>query len=286
MEFTNQAQLTYNDKIINSNIAVGEVTESLAVTKTAVMDDYTRNDDVTYVISIVNSGITPLNGVSVTDNLGAYEFNGETLYPLTFVEDSVRYYINGVFQTVSPDVTAGPPLVFSGINVPAGGNAMIIYETDVTRFAPLEAGSTIENTATLENGESSARRVLATATETISVEEEPDLTITKSIVPVPVNENGTVTYTFVIQNYGNTAAVATDDVTVTDTFDPVLTDITVTLNGDPLSSTADYTYSEETGVFVTTPGRITVPAATYTRDENGSWIITPGVTTLTVTGTI
>ena len=38
--FTNQAQLRYGNEITNSNIAVGEITEVLSATKTAVRDTY------------------------------------------------------------------------------------------------------------------------------------------------------------------------------------------------------------------------------------------------------
>lgn len=282
-QFTNQAQLSYNDSIINSNVAVGEVLEALSATKTAVMDDYSQFDDVTYVISIVNSGSTPLSGITVTDNLGAYEFGTETLYPLTYLGGSVRAYVGGVLQS-APNVTAGPSLVISGLTIPANGNLILIYEAEVNRFAPLDAGASIVNTATVSGG---GIITPITVSETVSPEEEPALTITKTISPVPVTENGTLTYTFTIQNTGNTAAVATDDVTLTDVFDPILTDITVSYNGTVLSPGADYTYNETTGVFSTVPGRITVPAATFTQDsETGAWIITPGVVELTVTGTI
>jgi uncharacterized repeat protein (TIGR01451 family) len=46
------------------------------------------------------------------------------------------------------------------------------------------------------------------------------LSISKSITPVQVVDNDRVTYTFVIQNSGNRAVVATDDAAITDTFDP------------------------------------------------------------------
>ena len=70
-QFTNQAQLSYNGSVINSNVAVGEILEVLSAAKTAVLGDYTRGDDVTYVISAVNAGATPITGLTVTDNLGA-----------------------------------------------------------------------------------------------------------------------------------------------------------------------------------------------------------------------
>ena len=282
-QFTNQAQLSYNGAVVNSNIAVGEILEVLSASKTAVMDDYTRNDDVTYVISVVNSSTSPVTGLTVTDDLGGYAFGENTVYPLSYVNGSVRMYINGVLQT-APIVTADPPLTFSGITLPAGGNLMIIYEAEVTQFAPLDVDGSIVNTATVVGA---GLPSTVTVTETVTPEEEPELTITKFIEPVPVTENGTLTYRFIIQNYGNTAAVATDNVAVTDTFDPILNVLTVTLDGTPLALTTEYTYDVTTGVFATVPGIITVPAATYAQDETtGAWIITPGVTELVVTGTV
>lgn len=279
--FTNQAQLSYNDAVINSNIATGEIVEVLSATKTAVMDDYRRNDDVTYVISIVNSGATPLTGIQVQDDLGAYPFDSATLYPLTYVEGSLRAYVNGVLQTTTSAVEAGPPLIISGLTVPAGGNLILIYEAEVNGFAPLDADSTIVNTAVIGGG---GLATPLTITETIETEQEPELSITKFVEPTTVTENGSITYTFVIQNLGNTAAVATDDVVLTDTFDPILSDLVVTLDGEPLTT---YTYDETTGQFSTAPTPLTVPAATYTQDPaTGVWVITPGVTTLTVTGTL
>ena len=110
-QFTNQAQLSYNDSVVNSNVAVGEILAVLSATKTAVMNDYTRNDDITYVISILNSGSTPVSGITVTDDLGSYPFGDDTLYPLSYVDGSVHLYINGILQT-PPTVTAGQSLVF------------------------------------------------------------------------------------------------------------------------------------------------------------------------------
>ena len=89
-----------------------------------------------------------------------------------------------------------------------------------------------------------------------------------------------------IQNTGNAPADATDNLVITDTFNPILSNITVTVNGVVLPTTA-YTYNETTGVFTTNPGAITVPAATYTQNPvTGEYVITPGVTTVTVTGTV
>lgn len=144
--FTNQAQLRYGNSIANSNIAVGEILEVLSATKTAITNSYSQNDNMTYIISIVNSGTVPFSGISVTDNLGAYLSGTESLTPLTYNQGSIKYYINGVLQP-SPVVQAGPPMVVSGISIPAGGNVSVVYETTVNEYAPPAAGASITNTA-------------------------------------------------------------------------------------------------------------------------------------------
>ena len=281
--FTNQATLSYNNTITNSNVAVGELLEVLSITKTAVSDDYSAGDNVTYVISIVNSGATAFAGLSLTDDLGGYIFGTDTVYPLSYVDGSLRYYINGALQP-SPAVTAGPPMTVAGITVPAGGNVTLVYETEITQYAPLAIEGEITNVASVAG---SGVSTPLSASETITAAADSNLTITKSISPQTVTENSRVTYTFVIQNTGNTAIDATDNAIVTDVFNPILTDLAVSFNGVAWTSPADYTYNEATGEFETNAGEITVPAATFAQDPTtGAWVTTPGVSILTVTGTI
>lgn len=280
--FTNQATLTYNGNVITSNIATGELIEVLSATKTAVLDTYSQDSEITYVINILNSGTTPYTGLTLTDDLGAYAFDSTTLIPLTYIPGALQYYVNGVLQ-LTPSVTAGPPLVISGITIPAGGVATIIYVVRANQFAPLDLTGLITNTAVIAaNGDPQI-----TVSETVSPEPGANLTITKTISPSTVTENGQLTYTFTIQNTGNSPIVATDNVTVTDTFNPVLIGLSATFNGTPWSTPANYSYSQISGTFATVPGQITVPAASFAQDPTtGVWIVTPGVSVLTVTGTI
>ena len=280
--FTNQATLRYNGNVINSNIATGEIIEVLSATKTAVITSYNQGSDITYVINIVNSGTIAFTGLTITDNLGEYAFGTGTRVPLDYVDGSVRYYIDGILQA-APAVTAEPSLVISGISVPANGVATIIYVARANGFAPLGIDNSIINTAVISGGGITD----ITVTETVTPESGPRLTITKTISPETVTENGQLTYTFTIQNIGNTAAVATDNVAVTDTFNPILSGLTVALNGVIWAESVNYTYDETTGEFATIPSQITVPAATYVQDPvTGEWIIEPGVAVLTVTGTV
>ncbi len=280
--FFNQATLSYSGGTVNSNITSGEIIEVLSATKTAVVDEYSQGSVVTYVINIVNSGTAPYTGLTVTDDLGAYTFNNDTLRPLDYIDGSVNYFVNGVLQA-DPAVTEEPSLVISGITVPADGVAMIIYSARVSGFADPTVDGEIVNTAVI----SGTGVTDITVSETVTTEDEPRLSITKSVSPTTVTDNSQITYTFVIQNTGNTAAVATDNVVITDTFDPILTDITVTYNGTAWSSPENFAYDEATGVFTTAIGAITVPAATFTQDPvTGEWVIDPGAAVITVTGTI
>lgn len=281
-QFTNQAQLSYNNNVTNSNIAVGEILEVLSATKTAVRDEYGQNDSVTYVISIINSGNIAFTGLTVTDNLGAYTVGTTAFVPLTYIDGTIQYYINGVLQP-APTVTAGTALFISNINVPANGNVILIYEARVNQFAPLGVDDSITNEAVI----SGSGITPITVTETVETEDEPYLTITKSISPVPVTENGVLTYTFLIQNAGNSPATAEDLAVITDLFDPILTNLSVSFNGTVWVEGVNYTYDETTGLFTTVAGQITVPAATYTQDvETGAWVINPGVSTLVISGTV
>ena len=281
--FSNQATLTYNGNTTNSNIAYGEILEVLTATKTVVEGTYAPGQLVTYAVTLRNTGGSALTGVTVTDDLGGYAFNGATVYPLTYEAGSATLFVNGVPQT-APAVTAGPPLVVSGLTVPAGGDLVLVYQARANQFADPTADGTIVNTVTA-TGDGITTPV--TATETVTADAEPNLTISKSINPTQVVDNDRLTYTFVIQNTGNEAVVATDNAAITDTFDPILTDLVVTYNGVTWTEGVQYTYDAATGLFTTLPGALTVPAATYTQDPvTGAYTLTPGIATLAVTGTI
>lgn len=281
--FTNQATLSYNGGSTNSNIITGEIIEVLTASKTAVVNTYRTPDKITYVISLINSGTTTLTGLTLTDNLGAYTVGVTAVYPLTYIPNSIRYYTNGTLAA-TPTVAAAAPLTITGISVPAGGNATIIYEASTNEFTPRGNENSVVNTATV-TGAGLANPV--TATESVSPVAAPDLSITKSVNPGVVAENGQLTYTFLIENYGNTEASAADNVVITDTFNPILTGISVSYNGMAWAEPANYTYNETNGSFATVAGQITVPAATFTQDAvTGIITATPGTATVTVTGTI
>ncbi len=283
--FFNQASLSFRGTQTNSNIVSGEYTCGLVTSsKVAASEGYTQNSGITYIISLENESLAPLNDIVVTDNLGEYEFGTGSLFPLEYVEGSLKYYVNGVL-TEGPTALAGPALVISGIDIPAGANALLIYEARTTAYAPLAIGSVITNVATVSS-DTALEPLVLSATVPVLAYSIP--VIAKTLYPDNiVNCGENVNYTFTILNIGNTEIVATDNLVLSDVFEPAIRDITVTYNGTVLTEGTDYTYDEQTGAFTTLEGRITVPAATYTQDPvSGVYTMTPGVTVITVTGII
>ena len=178
--FTNVATLSYGGNQVSSNVVTGEIREVLTVSKTAVPAAYAVGDTITYVIYLINSGTT---GLTVTDDLGGYAFGTGTVYPLRYTDGTVRYFANGALQA-APDVTAGPPLRFTGITVPAGGTAALVYQAEVTAYAPPTADGVISNTVTVSGGALAGQ----TATEEITASQAARLEITKALSPAVVAE--------------------------------------------------------------------------------------------------
>lgn len=278
--FYNQATLSYNGIVTDSNVTEGEIVGALEVAKTAISTSYRRGNTIAYAVSILNSSESTTGGVTLADSLGSYEVGGVTYRPLDYLDGSVRLFIGGTL-VAPPTVSTEGVLTFSGISIPANTSAILIYQATVNDTAPLAVGSQITNTVTVSG---SCEDVIASAT--VPVREETSLTIAKAISPEAVSCGEEISYTFIIQNTGNTAADETAGVSVRDVFTPILNGISVRLNGQPFPATS-YTYDTATGAFVTTAGEITVPAATYTQDPlSGAVTLTPGVAVLTVTGTV
>lgn len=282
-QFTNQATLSYNGLTASSNIVTGNITQVLELRKAVTPATYRTGDILTYVVTLRNAGATDFTGLTVTDDLGAYAFGAGTVTPLRFTGDPVLYDSSGLPQP-APTVNAGPPLTVTGLTVPAGGNITLVYRAQVNAYGPQGPAAAITNTATL-----TGTGVSGTVTDsaTVTAEQSAALTITKALNPASVVENGVLTYTFTLENYGGEAADAAAGTVLRDVFSPPLRDISVTLNGDSWPAAGNYSYDPATGILATVAGRLTVPAAAFTQSAaTGLWSTTPGTTVVTVTGRI
>lgn len=280
--FTNQASMSFNGTTVRSNVAVGSIEGVLSVAKQAIAQEYSVGDKLTYIVSIRNNSSAAADALTVTDDLGAYTFETGTVQPLTYIEGSVQYYRDGELQP-APAVSTVGGVAFSDISVQANGSVLLIYEATVNEFAPLGADDAITNTAVVTG----TGVCDVEASETVAAASGALISIFKSVTPVPVAENSELTYTFRIENSGSTALTAEDAAVITDTFNPILSDLSVTLNGEALTEGTGYTYDAATGEFNTVQGVVTVPEATFTQDPaTGAWSVTPGAATLIVSGTV
>jgi uncharacterized repeat protein (TIGR01451 family) len=266
-----------------SNLAEVGLESAVTFTKTAVGSNYNGNGIVTYILSAVNTSASPINNITVRDDLGTFVI-GETteVTPLEFISPAVLL-LNGrnASGELTTDTSVAGEVTFTFPTLGAGSAANIIYNARVTEFAPLEEGSVIVNTATLESDSDCAD---GSVTASVTVSSSADVTVTKQMSPNPVVCGDTITYTIRVYNYGNIPA---EDLVLTDTFIPAPTDITVTQDGVLLPATG-YNYVDGTLTIPPTGASpLTLPAATFSRDaETGEVIVTPGMIEFVITGTI
>lgn len=276
--FTNQAQITYNGRTVLSNIAQGEIVDPISISKTALGDTYLSRETKTYIVTLTNTSTSSLTNITVNDNLGSYTVDTESYYPLTYTGPMLLFVNGEPSGSITPTQTV-PTLSYVIPSLPAGGNVTVVYDTQINSYAPLSAGSEITNTAVAE-GVGIVTPI--SANETISASLEAILNLTKTVTPTSVTD-GNLTYTITIENSGNTAA---EEITLTDVFDPILSGISVTLNGASLSTPDGYTYDSTTGLFTIPSGVITVPEATYSVSSTGEITVIPGSAVVVVNGTV
>lgn len=277
---TNQANLTYTygttTASVQSNVAQTQWNAGLTAEKRALESAYRADATMTYLISIKNESAAPVENLVISDDLGAFTPAGAAapVVPLTFAGNAVLYVDGAFSETLTPTpVESG--IQFTVPSVPAGADALLVYQAAVNNFAPLEPGSEITNTASI--GETEPLTVSAT----VPVAEYADVSIEKEMEPDPITEGSTMTVTFTIENRGNTEAT---DLQLTDDFPLSLSDPAVTVNGAPVT---DFTFENDRFTLPSgTQTTLSVPAATFAQDETGAVCVTPGKLTVVLTGTV
>lgn len=284
---SNQATISYRfgTRAANavSNIASTVLSSALDIDKTSLSEQYRIGQSLTYIITVTNNGNEDSGAINVSDDLGTFTQNGTEITPLTYVGPA-RLFINGSFDSViNPDVNEND-IQFEIENIPANGNAQIIYLASVNSFASGETGSEITNTATASRACDCPCDQNVSDSNTIILEAFADIRIVKSVCPNPVICGGELTFVFDIFNYGNVEAT---EVVLTDTFVPPLTDITVTVDGIVIPE-SQYRYVNGVLTLPNAIGdEITVPAAEFVRSPiNGVVTVTPGKIQITVSGNV
>lgn len=277
---TNQANLTYTygttTASVASNVATAELNAALSAAKRVLDESYRLGSDLTYILSFENGGSSAITNLPVLDDLGAYTPAGAAapVQPLTYTGPAALY-VDGVFSSALTPTVQENGVLFTIPEIPAGSNALLVYQATVNGFAPLTPGSEIENTASI--GTTDPQTVSAT----VPAASYADVSITKEMAPDPVSTGDTMTVTFTIENRGNAEATG---LVLTDDFPLALTDVSVTVNGAPMTA---FTFENSTLTLPSgTQTTLSVPAAAFTQDETGAVAVTPGRLTVVLTGTV
>jgi len=277
----NRAQISYSYGGGEASSAVSNQTSTtlldqytMLVTKTTLKPELRAGSNAAYVVRIENNGAGTLSGITVEDNLGALLGGAPQL---EYVEDSAAFYLNGSPVTGTAAASANGVTFSTTEQLEPGSNLIVIYLAQLSEAAD----ATVTNTATVTANTGAA--IQAVITETASATVTPvtfaNVAIFKSADRDTVVEGDTLVYTFTLMNTGYEAAEA---VTLTDAFPTEFSvgSVSLDIGGTETPVTpADYTVTGNTMTFPAAGSALTVsvPAAT----EAG-----PGVTVITVTGTI
>ncbi len=245
-----------------SNTATTNLLEEFSITGSKLSNNQTfRNgENITYQVSVTNDGIDSLYNVTISDDLGGID------NPLTFLEGSLTYSVNGITSVITP-TSVRPLEVVLPTPLAAGETATIVYVARVSSGLA-EDVETIVNTATITANEGSETGAVISVTpspsNTIIRADFAELSLTKSVSSMQISSGEEFSYTITLSNSGNldaTGVIITDD--LPNGF--VISSIVVETNGSTTTFTEDdYTVDPTTNTLTLPTGgtlSIMVPAA-------------------------
>jgi uncharacterized repeat protein (TIGR01451 family) len=184
---------TTTDPVPGNNSATATTTANqqadLSITKTDSPDPVFAGNNITYTVTLTNSGPGTASTVTVTDAVPTNT---------TFVSASVT---TGTGWTPStPSVGGTGNVVFSKAAVANGETAVFSIVVKVT--SSVANGTTISNTATAASTTADPTPGDNSATATTTVATQADVSITKTDSPDPVVAGNNITYTITVTNNG------------------------------------------------------------------------------------
>jgi uncharacterized repeat protein (TIGR01451 family) len=192
---------TYDYTITQADVDAGQVINTATATGTFNGVDYTDTDSET-----ITAVQTPSISLSKTADPTTYNAAGDLI--------TYTFLVTNSGNTTLTDVTVDDPLFglnFGPVTLAPGASETFTHVYTITQ-ADVDAGQVI-NTATA-TGTFNGVDYTDTDTETITAVLGPDISLSKTALPLTYNAAGDlITYTFVVTNSGNTTLT---DVTVDD----------------------------------------------------------------------
>ena len=270
----NRASISYNGSgVVLSNETNTSLVNrfTLNVEKDDIAPSVVPGGAAVYVVRMDNTGAGVLYNPTFTDDLG----NGQ----LTYIENTALFFLNGDPIEGTATVNSPTELVFTAdVTLNEDDRLMVIYAASVSATQTEDITNTVVGTA--NGGSETGCEVSDSSDETITVEGSANVSIFKAASEETVSCGDTLVYTFTLMNTGSEAA---ENINFTDALPEQfsVTSVSYTVDGTetPIADT-DYTIEAPNTLIIPADGstlEIDIPAAT----EEG-----PGITTITVTGTI
>lgn len=277
----NRAQITFNGSsgavLSNETNTTLVDRDTIELTKAAVVGEVGEGADAVYVVRLDNTGSGNLYNPVIKDDLGGYPNK------LEYVEGSALFFKNG--DPIMGEVDVEDEHVKFEVDtvLEPGDSLMIIYAATVNEKGCKCEEITNKVKAKVHTCSPYGPVIKEKACETITVvgcEDSANVSIFKDASEDTVMTGDTLTYTFTLMNTGKETA---EDINFTDELPEQfeVNAVSYTANGvtTPIDA-SDYTIENPNTLIIPAAGsslELDIPAAT----NEG-----PGVTVITVTGTI
>ncbi|MEF3245299.1 MAG: DUF11 domain-containing protein [Caldisericaceae bacterium] len=179
---------------------------TLSIDKVDLNDPVQAGDNITYHITVTNSGNMNAHSVVITD---------EIPQNTTFVSAS---FVSGGAGSITDPGVGNTGTVQWNLSGTLNALASVVVELVVKTNSPLPDGTVISNTAKIQSNEITTP---ISDTENTTIGSAPALTITKTDSPDPVQAGDSITYTITVTNTGNmnaTQFVISDEIPINTTF--------------------------------------------------------------------
>ena len=276
----NFATLTYNSgedtEAATSNVVSTNLLESAGVSaeKFTANSTWRPGENLTYFVTVTNTGTEPIENVTVTDDLG-----GETDTPMFYVQGSARV-IAGIEVTEVTPTDTNPLVIPVADTLLPGESVIVLYVARVNATIEDDVNS-ITNTATAQGEGTACGGGDATDESSVTLPREDfaQVNLLKAVDKAVISCGDTLTYTFSIENSGNIPAT---NVVITDTLPEgfVITSVQSVTNGvTTVYDEGDYTVSADNTLILPTGAGVTITVPARTDAGNG-------LTTVIVTGIV